>query len=112
MRKKAKKAKTTKSLTRNGITFSGYNKPKMTPNHPTKKAVVLAKVGDEIKMIRFGAQGYGHNYSTAARKSFKARHAKNIKRGKLSAAYWADHYLWAGPGKSTRRPPKGQHGKY
>ena len=89
-----------------GEVFDGYNKPKMTPKHPTKKAVVLAKVGDEIKMIRFGAQGYGHNYSKQARDSFKARHGANIKRGKLSAAYWADKFLWGGEGKSVKRPPK------
>lgn len=91
-------------LTYSGETFDGYNKPKMTPNHPNKKAVVLAKVGTEIKMIRFGAQGYGHNYSAQARKSFKARHKKNIERGKLSAAYWADKYLWGGPGKNMKKP--------
>lgn len=89
-----------------GELFEGYNKPKMTPNHPTKKAVVLAKSNGQIKMIRFGAQGYGHNYSKEARDSFKARHHANIQRGKLSAAYWADKYLWGGPGKHARRPSK------
>lgn len=110
--KKISKSPPSGKITFHGISFNGYNKPKMTPKHPTKKAVVLAKVGNEIKMIRFGAQGYGHNYSAQARKSFKARHSKNIQRGKLSAAYWADRFLWGGPGKSTKRPPKGQKGKY
>ncbi|HAW74309.1 MAG TPA: hypothetical protein DCW74_01065, partial [Alteromonas australica] len=55
---------------------------------------------------RFGAQGMGHNYSAAARKSFKARHAKNIAKGKTSPAYWADRFLWAGPGKRSKQPPK------
>lgn len=106
MRKKTSKIK------KQGITFEGYNKPKMTPLHPRKKAVVLAKQGDQIKLIRFGAQGYGHNYSDVARKSFKSRHAKNIERGKLSAAYWSDRFLWGGKGKSVRHPPKKQKGKY
>lgn len=88
--------------------LEGVNKPKMTPNHPKKKAVVLAKEGDTIKLIRFGAKGYKHNYSPEGRKKFKTRHAKNIKRGKLSAAYWADKFLWAGPGgsKKTSEDPK------
>lgn len=86
-----------------GETFSGYNKPKRTPDHPTKSHVVLAKVGDTIKMIRFGEQGAktaGKPKSGESdkmrkkRKSFKARHAKNIKKGKLSAAYWADKVKW------------------
>lgn len=103
--KKRKKA-TSKKIEYKGEVFEGYNKPKMTPSHPTKKAVVLAKENGEIKMIRFGAQGYGHNYSPEARHSFKARHGANIARGKLSAAYWADKFLWGGPGKSMKRPPK------
>ena len=74
---------------------SGYNKPKRTPNHPTKSHVVLAKEGDTVKTIRFGQQGVsgaGSSPTTASekarRKSFKARHAKNIAKGKTSAAYW------------------------
>ncbi len=102
----AKKKSTSHKIEYRGEVFEGYNKPKMTPKHPTKKAVVLAKEGDQIKIIRFGAQGYGHNYSKIARDSFKARHGKNIKKGKLSAAYWADKYLWGGPGKSKKLPPK------
>lgn len=85
------------------IGVSGYNKPKKTPKHPKKSHVVVAKVGDKVKTIRFGEQGA----STAGkpksgesdrmkkkRKSFKARHAKNIKKGKMSAAYWADKVKW------------------
>ena len=70
------------------------NSPKMTPKHPKKKAVVLASQGHKLKLIRFGAKGYGHNYSPEARKSFKARHAKNIAKGKMSAAWWADKVKW------------------
>lgn len=88
--------------------LSGLNKPKRTPNHKTKKAVVGVRVGDKIKIIRFGAQGMGHNYSPEARKSFKARHAKNIAKGKSSAAYWADKVFWAGPKGSKKKPPKSQ----
>ena len=80
---------------------SGYNKPKKTPNHPTKSHVVLAKVGDEVKTIRFGQQGVsgaGANPTTASekarRKSFKARHAQNIAKGKMSAAWWANREKW------------------
>jgi|TARA_R100000482_G_C5097443_1_gene133976 hypothetical protein len=83
-----------------GVKFSGYNKPKRTPNHPTKSHVVLAKSGGKVKMIRFGEQGAktaGKKQdakSKAKRKSFKARHAKNIKKGKMSAAYWANKVKW------------------
>jgi len=87
-------------LERAGV--SGYNKPKRTPNHPTKSHVVVAKEGDTIKTIRFGAQGVKgspkkkgeSNAYAARRKSFKARHAKNISKGKMSAAYWADKVKW------------------
>jgi len=87
-------------LARAGV--SGYNKPKRTPNHPTKSHVVVAKSGDKVKTIRFGQQGVkgspkkkGESSSYAARrKSFKARHAKNIAKGKLSAAYWANRVKW------------------
>ena len=91
------------SITYRGETFSGYNKPKRTPDHPTKSHVVLAKEGDTIKMIRFGEQGAktagkpkkGESEKMKKkRSSFKARHAKNIKKGKLSAAYWADKVKW------------------
>jgi len=100
-------------LSRAGV--SGYNKPKRTPSHPTKSHVVVAKEGDKVKTIRFGQQGVrgaGKSPKTASekarRKSFKARHAKNIKKGKMSAAYWADKVYWSGPGGSKKSPPKGQ----
>jgi hypothetical protein len=87
-------------LARAGV--SGYNQPKRTPGHPTKSHVVVAKVGEQVKTIRFGQQGVsgspkksGESASSAARrKSFQARHAKNIAKGKLSAAYWANKEKW------------------
>jgi hypothetical protein len=86
-------------LARAGV--SGYNKPKKTPGHPTKSHVVVAKEGDKVKTIRYGQQGVkgaGKNPTTAAekarKKSFKARHASNIAKGKMSAAYWADKSKW------------------
>lgn len=82
-------------------TFSGYNKPKATPSHPTKSHAVLAKEGDKEKLIRFGQQGVKGAGSSpdsakdkARQKSFKARHADNIAKGKMSAAYWADKVKW------------------
>ncbi len=82
-------------------TFSGFNKPKRTPSHPTKSHVVVAKVGEKEKLIRFGQQGVSGAGSApktasekARQKSFKARHAKNIAKGKMSAAYWADKVKW------------------
>jgi hypothetical protein len=81
--------------------FSGYNKPKATPSHPTKSHAVLAKEGDKVKLIRFGQQGVkgaGAHPTTekekARQKSFKARHAKDIAIGKMSAGYWADKVKW------------------
>tara|TARA_A100001201_G_scaffold2863_1_gene7047 strand:- start:14 stop:286 length:273 start_codon:yes stop_codon:yes gene_type:complete len=89
------------AITYRGEKFAGYNKPKKTPNHPTKSHAVLAKEGSTVKLIRFGQKGVkgaGKNPKTAKekarRKSFKARHAKNIKKGKMSAAYWADKVKW------------------
>jgi hypothetical protein len=80
-------------LERAGV--EGYNKPKRTPNHPTKSHVVVAREGDEVKLIRFGQQGVsGSPEGTARNKSFKARHAKNIDKGRMSAAYWADKVKW------------------
>jgi|TARA_R110000782_G_scaffold46162_1_gene102145 hypothetical protein len=74
---------------------SGYNKPKRTPKHKTKSHVVVAKEGGKVKTIRFGQQGVtGDRTTTARSKSFKARHAKNIARGKMSAAYWANKVKW------------------
>ena len=85
-----------------GEKFSGYNKPKRTPGHPKKSHVVLAKEGDSVKLIRFGQQGVSgspkqEGESAADRKrreSFKARHASNIAKGKMSAAYWANKVKW------------------
>lgn len=82
---------------------SGFNKPKRTPSHPTKSHVVVAKEGDKIKTIRFGQQGVSGSPAKpgesaadkARRKSFKARHAANIAKGKMSAAWWADKVKWA-----------------
>jgi len=80
-------------LTRAGV--SGYNKPKRTPSHPTKSHVVVAKEGDKVKTIRFGQQGVsGSPEGTKRNKAFKARHAKNIAKGKMSAAYWANREKW------------------
>ncbi len=95
------KAKKDSRLSRAGV--SGFNRPKRTPNHPKKSHIVVAKVGDKIKTIRFGEQGA----STAGkpksgesskmkkkRASFKARHRRNIAKGKMSAAYWANKVKW------------------
>lgn len=87
-------------LARVGV--SGYNKPKRTPSHPTKSHVVVAKAGDKVKTIRFGQQGVKgspkkegeSDASKTRRESFKARHAKNIAKGKMSAAYWANKEKW------------------
>jgi len=87
-------------LKRAGV--SGYNKPKRTPNHPTKSHVVVAKEGSQVKTIRFGQQGVSGSPKKAGestsyrkrRESFKARHAGNISKGKMSAAYWADKVKW------------------
>jgi hypothetical protein len=77
------------------VGVSGFNKPKRTPSHPTKSHVVVAKEGTTVKTIRFGQQGVtGDHAPTARQKSFKARHAKNIAKGKMSAAYWADKVKW------------------
>ena len=84
------------------VGVQGYNQPRRTPSHPTKSHVVVAKEGDKIKMIRFGQQGVtgspkkdGESKADKARReAFKARHAKNIAKGKMSAAYWADKEKW------------------
>lgn len=84
------------------VGVSGFNKPKRTPSHPTKSHVVVAKEGDKVKTIRFGQQGVSgsprrENESEAdknRRESFKARHAKNIAKGKMSAAFWANKVKW------------------
>ena len=85
-----------------GEKFDGYNKPKRTPSHPTKSHAVLAKEGEKNRLIRFGQQGVsgspaqkGESAADKARRaSFKARHAANIAKGKMSAAYWADKEKW------------------
>ena len=86
-----------------GETFAGYNKPKRTPDHPKKSHAVLAKEGTTIKLIRFGEQGAKtagkpkkgeSDKMKKKRASFKSRHGRNIKKGKLSAAYWADKVKW------------------
>lgn len=82
--------------------FAGYNKPKRTPSHPEKSHAVLAKEGDKVKLIRFGQQGVKGSPKKKGeseayrnrRESFKARHAKNIAKGKMSAAYWANKEKW------------------
>lgn len=87
-------------LKRIGVT--GYNKPKRTPSHPTKSHVVVAKVGSEVKTIRFGQQGVSGSPKKSGeseayrkrRESFKSRHAKNIAKGKMSAAYWSNITKW------------------
>jgi hypothetical protein len=96
-----KQSKKDPRLARAGV--SGFNKPKRTPNHPKKSHVVVAKQGDTVKTIRFGEQGAETAGKPKAgesdrmkkkRASFKARHSKNIAKGKLSAAYWADKVKW------------------
>ena len=83
------------SIKRGSETFSGFNKPKRTPGHKTKSHAVLAKSGDQTKLIRFGQKGVtGDKGNTARSRSFKARHGKNIAKGKMSAAYWANKVKW------------------
>tara|TARA_R100001086_G_scaffold187054_1_gene105175 strand:- start:72 stop:359 length:288 start_codon:yes stop_codon:yes gene_type:complete len=93
--------KYTSRLKKAGV--SGFNKPKRTPNHPTKSHIVVAKSGDQVKTIRFGQQGAKTAGKPKAgesrrikmkRKSFKARHRRNIAKGKMSAAYWANKVKW------------------
>jgi len=100
-KEKASVLKKARRLRKVGV--SGYNRPKRTPKHPTKSHVVVAKEGDKIKTIRFGEQGASTAGSPkkgesdkmkSKRKSFKARHGKNIAKGKMSAAYWADKEKW------------------
>ena len=90
------------AIKRGSEEFAGYNKPKRTPSHPTKSHAVLAKQGEQVKLIRFGQQGVSGSPARegesetekARRKSFKARHSANIAKGKMSAAYWADKVKW------------------
>lgn len=102
MARKSKRTAKKKDYRLKKAGVSGYNKPKRTPGHPKKSHIVVAKVGNKVKTIRFGQQGVKgspkkQGESAAYRKrrqAFKARHAKNIKKGKLSAAYWADKVKW------------------
>ena len=89
------------AITYRGVRFAAYNKPKRTPKHPKKSHAVLAKSGEKVKLIRFGQQGVrGAGKSPkspaqrARRRAFKARHAKNIRKGRMSAAYWANKVKW------------------
>jgi hypothetical protein len=90
------------SINYRGEKFAGYNKPKRTPGHAKKSHAVLAKSGSQVKLIRFGQQGVSGSPKKAGesasyrkrRESFKARHAKNIRKGVMSAAYWADRVKW------------------
>ena len=87
------------------------NKPKRSPKSKKKK-MVKAWEGGKEKLIHYGHSDYGHNYSAAARKSFRARHKCNQKKSKLTASYWACKDLWGGKGKSPKSNPKGVIGKY
>jgi hypothetical protein len=89
-------------LERAGV--EGFNKPKRTPSHPTKSHIVVAKEGDRIKTIRFGQQGVKTNQTVGQREAFKSRHAKNIAKGKMSAAYWANKEKWSA--SDTKSPSK------
>lgn len=92
----------TVSIDYRGEKFAGYNKPKRTPNNPNKSHAVLAKQGDQVKLIRFGQQGVSGSPARSGeseadknrRAAFKARHAANIAKGKMSAAYWANKVKW------------------
>lgn len=91
-----------------GKKFPGYNKP-IKSDRPEKKKMVLAKEGDQVKLVHFGDAKMGHNYSSAARKSYMARSAGiKGKDSKLSANYWSRKVLWAGPGGSKKSPPASQ----
>lgn len=94
-------------LVRAGV--EGFNKPKRTPNHPTKSHVVVAREGDKVKTIRFGQQGVRTNQTVGQREAFKSRHAKNIAKGKMSAAYWANKTKWS-PSKTKSSSTKWKKG--
>ena len=89
--------------------LEGVNKPKRTPSHPTKSHVVLAKDGDQVKLIRFGQQGVKTNQTVGQREAFKSRHAKNIAKGKMSAAFWANREKWS-PSKTASPSKKWKKG--
>ena len=94
-------------LERAGV--SGYNKAKRTPGHPTKSHIVVAKEGSTVKTIRFGQQGVKTNQTVGQRKAFESRHAKNISKGKLSAAYWSARTKWS-PSKTASPSKKWKKG--
>ena len=94
-------------LERAGV--EGFNKPKKTPSHPTKCHIVVAKEGDRIKTIRFGQQGVKTNQTVGQREAFKSRHASNIAKGKMSAAWWADKVKWS-PSKTASPSTKWKKG--
>jgi hypothetical protein len=102
-----KKNKKDSRLTKAGV--SGYNKPKRTPSHPTKSHVVVAKSGNQIKTIRFGQQSVKTNQTVGQREAFKSRHAKNISKGPMSAAYWANKVKWS-PSKTASSSKKWKKG--
>jgi hypothetical protein len=84
--------------------LSGVNKPKRD-THNGKSHVVLAKEGDKLKLIRFGQAGVKTNQTVGQREAFKSRHAKNISKGKMSAAYWANKVKWS-PSKTASSSKK------
>ena len=94
-------------LERAGV--QGFNKPKRTPSHPTKSHVVVAKEGDQVKLIRFGQQGVKTNQTVGQREAFKSRHAKNIAKGKMSAAWWSSTVKWS-PSKTASPSTKWKKG--
>jgi hypothetical protein len=94
-------------LERAGV--EGYNKPKRTPSHPTKSHVVVAKEGDQVKLIRFGQQNVKTNQTVGQREAFESRHAKNIAKGKMSAAWWSSNVKWS-PSKTHSSSTKWKKG--
>jgi hypothetical protein len=94
-------------LERAGV--SSFNKPKATPGHPKKSHIVVAKEGEQVKTIRFGQAGVKTNQTAGQREAFKSRHAKNISKGKMSAAYWADKVKWS-PSKTASPSKKWKKG--
>ncbi len=94
-------------LERAGV--AGFNKPKRTPGHPKKSHIVVAKEGEQVKTLRFGQQGVKTNQTVGQREAFKSRHAKNISKGKMSAAYWADRVKWS-PSKTQSSSTKWKKG--
>jgi hypothetical protein len=98
------------AITYRGEKFAGYNKPKRTPSHPKKSHAVLAKDGDEVRLIRFGQQGVKTNQTVGQRKAYEARHAKSIaKKDKLSASYWSTKVKWS-PSKTKSSSTKWKKG--